>query len=222
MSLICDAKTSCHHYCNKLQKINLFSFNSSSDDEDNDKENISSHIKGGGGCNSPKGDPVKAFVDDEAEVEEDSGDDLFHFCDNEDDNDIDDSAELHDIIATDYKEKPIDNEKRNELHQKWLEQQDAAGTENLLQRLKWVVEQKEMLVDDELEREECEEEVNDVTHMDAVPKSSTWLNSKNTKQIIMQMFVDKDDVFLSDEDEDTGKRLVKQRMLYNSVSLQCC
>ncbi|KAF3627253.1 putative DNA ligase 1-like isoform X2 [Capsicum annuum] len=189
---------------------------SSSDDEDNDKENISSHIKGGGGCNSPKGDPVKAFVDDEAEVEEDSGDDLFHFCDNEDDNDIDDSAELHDIIATDYKEKPIDNEKRNELHQKWLEQQDAAGTENLLQRLKWVVEQKEMLVDDELEREECEEEVNDVTHMDAVPKSSTWLNSKNTKQIIMQMFVDKDDVFLSDEDEDTGKRLVKQRMLYNS------
>ncbi|PHT43014.1 hypothetical protein CQW23_17039 [Capsicum baccatum] len=189
---------------------------SSSDDEDNDKENISSHIKGGGGCNSPKGDPVKAFVDDEAEVEEDSGDDLFHFCDNEDDNDIDDSAELHDIIATDYKEKPIDNEKRNELHQKWLEQQDAAGTENLLQRLKWVVEQKEMLVDDELEREECEEEVNDVTHMDAVPKSSTWLNSKNTKQIIMQMFVDEDDVFLSDEDEDTEKRLVKQHMLYNS------
>lgn len=191
---------------------------SSSDEEDNDKENISPHTKeGGGGCNSPKGDPVKAFVDDEAEEEGDSDNDLLQFGDNEDDHDTDDSAELHDIIATDYKENPIDNEKRNELHQRWLERQDAAGTENLLQWLKCGVEQKEtMLVDDELEYEECEEEVNDVTDMDAVPKSSTRLNSKKAKEIIVQMFVDKDDVFLSDEDEETEKRLVKQRMLYNS------
>ncbi|MCD7450104.1 hypothetical protein HAX54_003522 [Datura stramonium] len=191
---------------------------SSSDEEDNDKENISPHTKeGSGGCNFPQGNPVKAFVDDEAEEEDDSDNDLLRFGDNEDDDDIDDSAELHDIIATDYKEKPIDNEKRNELHQKWLEQQDAAGTDNLLQRLKCGVEQKEtMLVDDELESEECEDEVNDVTDMDAVPKSSTRWNSKRAKQIIMQMFVDKDDVFLSDEDEETEKRLVKQHMLYNS------
>ncbi|CAN4084961.1 unnamed protein product [Withania somnifera] len=190
---------------------------SSSDEEDNDKENISQHTKGRGGCSSMKGDPVKAFVDDEAEEEGDSDNDLLRFGDNEGDHDTDDSAELHDIIATDYKENPIDNEKRNELHQRWLEQQDAAGTENLLQRLKCGVEQKEtMLVDDEVEYQECEEEVNDVTDMDAVPKSSTRLNSKKAKKIILQMFMDKDDVFLSDEDEETEKRLVKQHMLYNS------
>lgn len=189
-----------------------------SDEEDNDKENISPRTKEDcGGCDFPQGNPVKAFVDDEAEEEDDSDNDLLRFGDNEDDDDIDDSAELHDIIATDYKEKPIDNEKRNELHQKWLEQQDAAGTDNLLQRLKCGVEQKEtMFVDDELESEECEDAVNDVTDMDAVPKSSTRSNSKKAKQIIMQMFVDKDDVFLSDEDEETEKRIVKQHMLYNS------
>ncbi|KAK6784435.1 hypothetical protein RDI58_017890 [Solanum bulbocastanum] len=190
---------------------------SSSDEEDNDKENISPYIKGGSGSNSPKGDPVKAFVDDEAEEEDDSDNDLNRFGDNEDDDDIDDSAELHDIIATDYKEKKIDNEKRNELHQKWLEQQDAAGTESLLERLKCGVKQKEtMSVDDELESEECEEEVNGITDMDAVPKSSTRLSSKKAKQIIVQMFVDKDDIFLSDEDEETEKRVVKQRVLCNS------
>lgn len=79
-----------------------------------------------------------------------------------------------------------------------------------------------MLVDDELESDECDEEVNNVTDTDAIPKSSARLNSKRAKQIIMQMFVDKDDVYLSDEDEETEKRLVKQRMLYNSVSLPCC
>ncbi|XP_019255757.1 PREDICTED: protein IWS1 homolog isoform X2 [Nicotiana attenuata] len=190
---------------------------SSSDEEDNDKENINPYTKeGGDGCSSPKGDPVKAFVDDEAEEEDDSDNDLLRFGDEEDD-DIDDSAELHDMIATDYKENPVDKEKRNELHQKWLEQQDAAGTENLLQRLKCGVEQKEtMLVDDELESDECDEEVNNVTDTDAIPKSSARLNSKKAKQIIMQMFVDKDEVYLSDEDEETEKRLVKQRMLYNS------
>ncbi|KAJ8531954.1 hypothetical protein K7X08_011877 [Anisodus acutangulus] len=190
---------------------------SSSDEEDNDKENLSPHTKGGGDCNSPKGNPVKAFLDDEAEEEADSDNDLLRFGDNEEDEDIDDSAELRDIIATDYKEKSIDNEKRNELHQKWLAQQDAAGTENLLQRLKCGVEQKEtMLVDDDLESEEGEVEVNDVTDMDAVPKSSARLNSKKAKQLIMQMFVDKDDVFLSDDDDETEKSLIKQRMLYHS------
>lgn len=179
------------------------------------------YAKGSGASNSPKGDPVKVLVDDEAEEEDDSDNDLIRFGDNEDDDDIDDSAELHDIIATDYKEKPIDNEKRTELHQKWLEQQDAAGTENLLQRLKCGVEQKEtMSADDELESGECEEEVNDITDMDAIPKSSNRLNSKKAKQIIVRMFVDKDDTFLSDEDEESEKRVVKQRMLYNSVSWQ--
>ncbi|KAJ8532426.1 hypothetical protein K7X08_012349 [Anisodus acutangulus] len=189
-----------------------------SDEDDNDKENISPHTKEGGGvCSSPKGDPVKAFLDDEAEEEDDSDNDLLRFGDNEEEEDIDDSAELRDIIATDFKEKPIDNEKRNELHQKWLAQQDAAGTENLLQRLKCGVEQKEtMLVDDELESEEGEKEFNVVTDMYAVPKSSAQFNSKRAKQTIMQMFVDKDDVFLSDDDEETEKSLVKQRMLYNS------
>lgn len=89
----------------------------------------------------------------------------------------------------------------------------------MLQRLKCGVQQKEtMSVDDEPECEECEEEVNGIADMDAVPKSSTRLSSKKAKQIIFQMFVDKDDIFLSDEDEETEKRVVKQRILYHPVS----
>ena len=42
-----------------------------------------------------------------------------------------------DLIATGYEEAPVDHEKHNQLHQKWLEQQDAAGTNDILQRLKY-------------------------------------------------------------------------------------
>lgn len=135
------------------------------------------------------------------------------FKDAEEDEDMEDSDELNDIIATEYEEKPIDDERRNELHQKWLEQQDAAGTDNLLQRLKVgsklqettpLVQEK----DDYGDEEEC----NNSGEEDAELKHTTRINLKKAKQIISQMFLDKDDAFLSDEDEETEKRTVKNRL----------
>ena len=79
------------------------------------------------GCYSLKGDPVKAFVDDEAVEEDDRDNDLLLFQENEEDEDNEDYEELNDLIATDFNEKPIDNERCNELHQKWLEQQMQLG-----------------------------------------------------------------------------------------------
>ncbi|KAL7002406.1 hypothetical protein U1Q18_003560, partial [Sarracenia purpurea var. burkii] len=59
--------------------------------------------------------------------EDDSDNDLLRFQENEEDENIDDYEELNDHIATEYDERPVDNEWQNELHQKWLEQQDAVG-----------------------------------------------------------------------------------------------
>jgi hypothetical protein len=39
------------------------------------------------------------------------------------------------MIATGYK-VPVDDEICNQFHQKWLQQQDADGTENLFRRMK--------------------------------------------------------------------------------------
>ncbi|KAG6437986.1 hypothetical protein SASPL_102917 [Salvia splendens] len=108
---------------------------SSSDEEDNDKENSDPHPRVVDDNSSPNGDPVKNFIDEEAEEEDDSDNDLNRFPENEGD-DIDDLEELNAMIATEYEERLTDKERRNELHQKWLEQQDAAGTDNLIQRLK--------------------------------------------------------------------------------------
>ncbi|KAF9595334.1 hypothetical protein IFM89_039047 [Coptis chinensis] len=111
--------------------------NCSSDEEDYDKENIDPHA-----CKAseeevyPKGDPVKAFVDDEAEEKDDSDNDLMRFKENEEDEENEESEEFNDPIVSGYKEKPIDNAKRDQLHRMWLEQQDAAATDNVLQRLK--------------------------------------------------------------------------------------
>ena len=100
-----------------------FSLCSSSDEEDyNDKENIAPRSPEVADVpSSPIGDPVKAFVDDEAEEEDDSDHDLHRFEDTDEDEDDGDTAELNDMIATGYEERPVDNERRNELHQKWLE-----------------------------------------------------------------------------------------------------
>ncbi|KAI5656042.1 hypothetical protein M9H77_24835 [Catharanthus roseus] len=183
-------------------------------EEDNDKENVDPLLdRCEDDCSSPRGDPVKAFVDEEAQEEDDSDNDHLLFKDAEEDEDMEDSDELNDIIATEYEEKPIDDERRNELHQKWLEQQDAAGTDNLLQRLKVgsklqettpLVQEK----DDYGDEEEC----NNSGEEDAELKHTTRINLKKAKQIISQMFLDKDDAFLSDEDEETEKRTVKNRL----------
>ena len=111
----------------------MFPLPSSSDEEDNDKENTDLDLHRPAKLpSSPKGDLVKAFVDDEAEEDDDSDNDQFQFQENEEDEDNRESEEVNDIIATEYEEKPIDGEKHNQLHQQWLKQQDAAITDNIL------------------------------------------------------------------------------------------
>lgn len=186
--------------------------NDSLSEEDNDKENIDPLSHGGEDDNtSPRGAPFKAFLDEEAEEEDDSDNELLQSRETEEDDDIEDSEELNDIIATEYEERPVDCDRRNELHQKWLEQQDAAGTDNLLQRLKVGLEPKETpLLGEEQEDSEDREDCNDE---DVMPRNSARMNTKKAKQIITQMFLDKDDLFLSDEDEEVERRRVKQHLL---------
>lgn len=194
-------------------KFIAFLLCSSSDEEDNDKENVDPRLHESVDLSSsPKGDPVKDFVDDEAEEEDDSDNDLCRFQDNEEDEDNMDSDELNDMIATGYKEKPIDNEMRNQLHQKWLEQQDAAGTENLLQRLKFGSKMRETTLLEEKGEvdEEDEEEFLDEAAEDITPKNLVRMNLKKAKEMIPQMFTDKDDVYLSSDDEEAEKRLAQQ------------
>lgn len=189
----------------------------SSSEEDNDKENIDPLSHGGDDDSaSPRGAPFKAFIDEEAEEEDDSDHDL-RFKENDEEEDMEDSEELNDMIATEYEERPIDFDRRNELHQTWLEQQDAAGTDNLLQRLKVSSEPKDtILLGEEQEDSEYEEDCSDE---DAAPRNSARMNTKKAKQIITQMFLDKDDSFLSDEDEEIEMRHVKQHLLVRAVSL---
>ncbi|CAH9077937.1 unnamed protein product [Cuscuta europaea] len=178
----------------------------SSDEEDNDTDDVDQDAKLD--APSPRGDPVKAFLDEEAEEEDDSDNDVHRFSENEDDEDFE---AVKDIIATNYEEKPSDNERRNELHRKWLEQQDAAGTEDLLQKLKFGSNHSEPTL---LEEEQVDSEGEDFNE-DAGEhtKSTSRVNKRKAKQIITQMFMEKDDVFLSDDDEEKDKMIVKQRVL---------
>nr|XP_023903976.1 mitotic apparatus protein p62-like [Quercus suber] len=190
----------------------------SSDEESNDKENIAPHPHGLTDLSSFL-DPVKAFVDDEAEEEDDSDNDMLRFQDNEEDEDNEDLEELKDMIATGYEEKPVDNEKRNQLHQKWLEQQDAAGTENLLQKFNCGSKLKETTLLEEEEDEEGDEYKEDFggeAAEDSNPTNVARMNLKKAKQMIPQMFTDKDDVYLSSDDEETEKRLAKQCLFEKS------
>ncbi|CAK8568984.1 unnamed protein product [Lathyrus sativus] len=190
----------------------------SSDEEDNNKENTVPHLQGSADVTLPsRGDPVKAFVDEEAEEEDDSDNDLQRFRDNDEDEDDDDIEELNDMIATGYEEDPIDREKRDQLHQQWLEQQDTTGMDNLLQKLNCGSRLNESTsLDDEEEdgesketENESDDEIDDfVAQSDAVK-----INLKKVKQMIPQMFTDKEDAYVS-SDEETEERLAKQSLSY--------
>ncbi|KAK1288052.1 hypothetical protein QJS10_CPB19g00494 [Acorus calamus] len=187
----------------------------SSDEEYDDKENVDPCSR-----KSVNKDPyltdhfVKDFLDEEAEEEDDSDHDLSRFQENEENEESEGSEGLNDLIATGYKEMPVDHEKRNELHQKWLEQQDAAATDDVLQRLKCGHKQRDTtLLSDEEDDEEFGKDsievITEVVHsMDAVRK-----NSKKAKQMISQMFTDKEDAFVSSDDEETEQMLYRQRLL---------
>ncbi|KAL6989720.1 hypothetical protein U1Q18_015471, partial [Sarracenia purpurea var. burkii] len=96
-------KTSEYAFFKKLKKESGCCRSYTSDKEDNHLKSF--ELNGGSRGNSIS--PLVKAVEDEA-VEED---------DNEED-----CEELNDLIATEYDERPVDNEWRNELHQKWLEQ----------------------------------------------------------------------------------------------------
>lgn len=199
-------------------------FFSSSDDEDNDKENINPVLRGSDDLPFPaSGDPVKAFVDEEAEEEDDSDNDLQHFQDNEEGEgeDEDDIEELNDMIATEYEEKSTDREKRDQLHQQWLEQQDATGMDNLLQKLNCGSKLKESTSIEEEEDEESKETENESDNEleeYIAPSDTVKINLKRVKQMIPQMFTDKDDAYVSSDDEETEKRLAKQCLFDKAVS----
>ncbi|KAJ1701068.1 hypothetical protein LUZ63_000847 [Rhynchospora breviuscula] len=192
---------------------------SSSEDEEeeeyNDKENIDPFSRELFSVDdkNTKSAVLKDFLDDEAEEEDDSDHDLARFPENgeDDDHDDDESDEtevLKDLIATGYKEGKRDHERRNELHLKWLEQQDAAETDNVLQRLKYSNLQKEDLMDEVEEEDEDEGEgfeddamLSDSGAGAGGPKNILRQNLEKAKQ--MMMFNDDHDVYVpSDEDEN--------------------
>ncbi|XP_030447748.1 uncharacterized protein LOC115670591 isoform X1 [Syzygium oleosum] len=188
----------------------------SDEEDDNNKENVDPHMHQSVDLSlSPKGDPVKDFIDEEAVEEDDSDNDLLHFQDNEEE-DIEDAEELNEMIAVDYKEKPIDNERRNQLHQEWLEQQDAAGTENLMQRLNCGLKQRDTsLLDLEDEKDvegEEDEEFGDDDAEDLAPANTARTNLRKAKQMIPEVFTDKEDAYMSSDDEEFETRLAKQSL----------
>lgn len=65
-------------------------------------------------------------------MEEDDSDNELRFQENEDENGVsEDAGDLDEMIATDYEENQTDQEKRQALHMKMLEQQNAEGNDNL-------------------------------------------------------------------------------------------
>ncbi|MFS7952155.1 hypothetical protein Hanom_Chr07g00603641 [Helianthus anomalus] len=190
------------------------------DEEENDKENVDPY---GQEHSSPRGDPAKAFVDDEAEEEDDSDNDHMVFGDDEEDEE-DDIEELNKMIATGYKERPIDLQARNELHQKWLEEKDEAGTDAILRRFnvdsklreaslldEEDVEMNDNDNDSDDDNDDDDENENDID--EAVERPRVRINAKKAKEMIAQIFTDKDDEYVSSDDEETEKILVRERLL---------
>ncbi|KAL0665116.1 hypothetical protein Bca4012_101954 [Brassica carinata] len=177
---------------------------------------------------SSPGDPVRKFIDEVAEEEDDSDNDLLRFEDDDDEEEDEEDDDLRDMIASQFKEDPSDKYKRNELHQKWLEQQDAAGTEKLLHKLKRGLQQDETSLfedeDDDADGEEMAEEAaddeevtkpeasEDENEEDPSHATSMRMRIKKIKEMIPLMFTDKDDVYVSSDDEETEKKLIQQRL----------
>ncbi|KAK7352343.1 hypothetical protein VNO80_17763 [Phaseolus coccineus] len=194
----------------------------SSDEEENDKENVDPHVRVPVDFTLvPNGDPVRAFVDEEAEEEDDSDHDLQRFQDNEGEEDNDDDIEeLNDMIATQYDEKPNDKEKRDQLHQQWLQQQDTVGVDNLLQKLNCGLKLKEIQsIEDDEESREIESDggdEDDEAEEYVAPAESLKAILKKMKQMIPQMFADKDDKYVSSDDEETEEKLARQCLYYKT------
>lgn len=176
---------------------------------------------------SSPGDPVRKFIDEVAEEEDDSDNDLLRFEDDDDEDEDEEDDDLRDMIASQFKEDPNDKYKRNGLHQKWLEQQDAAGTEKLLHKLKRGLEQDKTSLfedeDDDAGDEQMAEDADDVevskpeasedeNEEDPSHATSMRMRIKKIKEMIPLMFTDENDVYVSSDDEETEKKLLQQRL----------
>lgn len=200
---------------------------SSSSSEESDKENI-----GPNACNyvnthlSLKNCLAKTFLDDEAVEEDDSDGERMRYQES-DENESDEIDDLDDMIESGNTEAPIDQDKRNELHQKWLEKQDDAETENVLQRLKCQGHGRSSFIegdsdcydgseddDDNDSNDNCDEAKCDD---DFAPKHRTMNTShqsfKKAKQMIAQMFTDANDVYLPSDDEEIERDFIRHHML---------
>ncbi|KAL6984363.1 hypothetical protein U1Q18_017741 [Sarracenia purpurea var. burkii] len=89
---------------------------------------------------------------------------------------------------------------------------DAVGTDNLMQRLKFGSKLKDtkFLKGDEEEDDEDEEdeEFGNEAMEDHVKTSMAQINSRKAKQMIPDMFLDKNDGYLSSDGEERERRLV--------------
>lgn len=187
-------------------------FSSSSDEEDNEKENIDPHPHRSANSSPPSGDPVKAFVDEEAEEEDNSDNDLMRFQEDEDEDNEEDAEELNNMIATAYEENPVDKERRDQLHQQWLEQQDAAGMDDLLHKLNCGSKLRDTPLIGEEEDEESDKTENESEEEEehVAQPNAARVNLEKVRQMIPQMFSDKDDAYVSSDDEETQKRPPKR------------
>lgn len=161
---------------------------------------------------------MKLFVDDEAE--HDSDDDSLH-SDEEEDVENEDE-ELKDLIATGNEEMPIDREKRDILHRKWLHEQDAAATDDLLQRLKchWNREPSEG------HEEEGDYEMNrdSVSEGDSAGASPTEVvqRNKKLKLDLFKIFPDREAAYVSSDEEEAEQSYLSELVLEKSVSVLFC
>ncbi|KAK8969684.1 hypothetical protein KSP40_PGU006175 [Platanthera guangdongensis] len=210
---------------------------SSSSSEESDKENIGPRACKFVNMDScPKDGLAKAFLDDEAEEEDDSDGDRLRFQEVDEESETDEHEELTDLIATGNEEAPIDQEKRNELHQKWLEHQDAAETENVLQRLKchqgfgrssFIHGYSHCYDgsgddDDDDDNDNCDDENTLDCDDEAAYKQHTTIHTvhqglKKAKQMISQMFTDTNDVYIASDDEETERNFIRHHILKQNV-----
>ncbi|CAN6280864.1 unnamed protein product [Urochloa humidicola] len=204
---------------------------SEDEEEDNDKENMEpstqindvntcEHLQRAiGGDSCPDKSILKDFLDDEAEEEDDSDNDMMRFKDDEEDDGSDENEVFNDLIAAGYEEKEVDHEKRNELHRKWLQQQDAAETNNVMQKLKFGHhEEKESLHEDEDDDiEDCEDETEKETSYNLAPANVVRQNSEKAKQMIAKMFEDDNDTYEHSDDEEIEEHLARQRISKREV-----
>ncbi|CAM0877128.1 unnamed protein product [Alopecurus aequalis] len=204
---------------------------SSEDEEDNDKENIYPDTQQNdvntlrqprralAGDSCPDAAILRDFLDVEAEEEDDSDDDMMRFKDNEEEDGDDENEVLTALIAAGFEEEEVDHEKRNALHQKWLQQQDAAETNNVIQRLKYGhKEQKNLLDEDEDEDdvEDCEDESENEMSYDVTP-NIVRQNSEKAKQMIAKLYTDENDTYEHSDDDEIEENLARQRIAKREV-----